>query len=329
MAEMVVTKSVTKSAKAAKTEGMALLVLPCTITTAIGEYLAHCRARRFSERTLEVTSHALRLLAGHLDTDGMEDVTRAAMRGFIVDQLQRVSAASVARYYGAIGAFWKFCVQEGYVEVNPMVGVCKPKSPQSVIEPLTETDTQAMVDACGTDFIGLRDRLLLLVLLDSGLRASELCGLEIGDIDHEEGTFIIRHGKGDKARRVPYGKTVASTLRNYLSRRGKQASEALFVNVYGAGLNRFRVREIVIKLATKAGLTRKVCAHMMRHSFAVSYLRAGGNVFALQKTLGHSTLEMSRRYSELADSDLIEMHRTASPADRLDIRETNGRKRIR
>ncbi|MDH7603180.1 MAG: tyrosine-type recombinase/integrase, partial [Armatimonadota bacterium] len=116
----------------------------------------------------------------------------------------------------------------------------------------------------------------------------------------------------------------------YLVRRGELGHDRVFVNCFGEPADRNTIYRIVRKRGEQAGITGvRLSPHTLRHTFAVSYLRNGGGVFDLQKVLGHESLEMSRKYAELADEDVIAKHRKASPADSLSSRSTGGRKRMR
>jgi len=303
---------------------------PGTVENASRLYIADCKSRNLSNATVSLTVIILKGLCDYLEGKPLADVTSHDLRKFFIKKATSTSSATAARYYECLHAFFKFLHKEGFLHSSPMTTVTKPKAPTPLIEPLAQEQIEAMVNACGTGFAGIRDRLILLVLIDCGLRASELCDLTMSDIDWENCIFLIRHGKGDKARRVPFGSVVASTMRQYLARRAEVDTPYLLVTVYGERVDRHRLRSIVKAVAAKAGITHKhMCTHLLRHTFAVSYLRAGGDVFSLQKVLGHSTLTMTRRYSELADSDIQEKHRLYSPGDRLKLKEKAGRRRLR
>jgi len=303
---------------------------PETLEDAAKVYLTDCKARNLSAATVTLNTIILKGLGDYLDGRNAADVTSHDLRKFLIEKATATSPSTAARYYACMHAFFKFLHQEEFLPSNPMTTVTKPKFSIPIIEPLSQEQVEAMVNACENGFAGTRDRLILLALVDCGLRASELCDLTISDVDFEENMFLIRHGKGDKARRVPFGSVVASTMRQYLARRAEVDTPSLFVTVYGDKLDHYRLRAIVKSVAAKAGVNHPhMYPHMLRHTCAVSYLRAGGDVFSLQKMLGHSTLTMTRRYSELADSDVQDKHRLYSPGDRLELKESAGRKRLR
>jgi integrase/recombinase XerD len=166
-----------------------------------------------------------------------------------------------------------------------------------------------------------RDQALILVLLDTGLRASELCALQIGHVDMQSGKVIVRPGreggaKGGKGRTVFLGKTARRALWRYLVDRadGKEADAPLFTDRYDHPLNKNSLRLVIARLGKNAGV--KHChPHRFRHTFAITYLRSGGDVFTLQSLLGHSTLDMVQHYARIAEIDIEQAHKRASPAD--------------
>jgi integrase/recombinase XerD len=159
------------------------------------------------------------------------------------------------------------------------------------------------------------------MLLDTGLRASELCSLKVGDVDIKTGRVEVRHGraggaKGGKGRAVYIGKSTRRALWLYLAGRedGDQADEPLFMGKFHRPLNKTALRHLMVSLGKKAGV--KNChPHRFRHTFAITYLRSGGDVFTLQSLLGHAALSMVQHYARIAEIDIAQAHKRASPAD--------------
>ncbi len=216
-----------------------------------------------------------------------------------------------------------------------MKAVPAPKFEDPPIEPMTKEQVEALLKAseysreANTDrrkkFImrretAKRDRAIILFLLDTGLRASEFSALTIGDTDPKTGRVQVKHGraggaKGGKGRVVFLGKSTRSALWRYLVDRedGEDPSAPLFTGRSGRQLNKTALRELLTDLGKKIGL--KCHSHRFRHTFAITYLRSGGDVFTLQALLGHSTLEMVQHYARIAEIDVAAAHRRASPAD--------------
>jgi site-specific recombinase XerD len=176
-----------------------------------------------------------------------------------------------------------------------------------------------------TTYVGQRDYTITLLLLDSGLRVSELCELKMEDVRLEEGLLKVL-GKGNKERLIPVGRQVQKLMWHYIGRFRPSPAMPRVSNVFltddGYPLCKDRVEKLLTRYGKLAGLTGVRCSpHTFRHTAAVSFLRNGGDVFSLQRLLGHSSLEMTRRYCQLADIDVQKAHMRASPVDNLGIRE--------
>jgi site-specific recombinase XerD len=137
--------------------------------------------------------------------------------------------------------------------------------------------------------------------------------------------------KGDKERTIWFGLTTTQALRQYLTRRGELDHNKLFVSHTGEPINRYRVRNIIVERSEQAGISGVRCSpHSLRHTCAVTFLRNGASAFDVQRLLGHSTLDMTKRYVSLVDSDLMDAHAKASPVDNIaSIKAKFGRKRLK
>jgi len=242
---------------------------------------------------------------------------------------------TIRNHWISLCAFFSWVTMEFEIS-NPMKKVPAPKFKEPPVEPFTKDEVWEMLKACEykeeakTDVrrrfsmrrpTAKRDRAIILVLLDTGLRAGELCSLSIDDVDLKTGRVDVNHGvgggaKGGKGRVVYLGKVARRSLWRYLIERedGQEPDAPLFVTVQNRPMTKNALRLIIKALGEKVGL-KKCYPHKFRHTFAITYLRAGGDVFTLQMLLGHSTLEMVKRYARLAEVDLENAHRKASPAD--------------
>jgi integrase/recombinase XerD len=233
-----------------------------------------------------------------------------------------LSGHSVNTYLRGVRAFWSWLKREGIIEDNPFDQFKIPRAPHKVINAFTEAQLGALLAAIDLESReGFRDYVFILTLLDTGLRLSELLGLITDDMQIEEATLKVM-GKGRKERTVPVGKRVCQLLWKYTCLYRPDPAGPRIQNVFltfdGRPITRNRLQTRMAQYGRKAGLQGVRCSpHTLRHTAAISFLRNGGNAFTLQRLLGHSSLEMTRHYCEVADIDLKEAHRTASPVDNL------------
>ncbi|MHB1455371.1 MAG: tyrosine-type recombinase/integrase [Armatimonadota bacterium] len=292
-------------------------------------YHTDCRSRNLSPRSIELNQCAFNAFGKTIgDSDvSISDITVNDIRLFLEAMLQKNTASTAARYYDTLKAFFGWCVSDGFIDSNPMQNIRKPKYSSPIISPLSNKDIEILLKQCGKDFVGIRNRLIIGLLFDTGLRASEFADLLLSDVILEQQLIMVRHGKGDKPRIVPYGNSTSKLLILYLAHRGELDTDHLLVNCYGEPVERTRIRTILVRIGAKAGI--KITTHLLRHSCAVAMLRNGCDVFTVQKMLGHQSLSMTRHYSRLADSDVQDKHRLYSPTDRIPGLITNKRKRIK
>lgn len=310
--------------------------LSSSLEEAVSGFLSYCRSKNLASRTIEYYQTRLTAFVTWSEQEKPDltpaTITQQVARDFITAEVKRVSASMGQHAFTALKAFLTFLYHEGFLDHHPMERMEKPRAPRKVIQTFSLEQVDSIIAGCNSKtFTGCRDRAILFALIDCGLRASELCGLEIDDIDWTGQTMLVRHAKGSKEREVPFGLATRQALSTYVSRRGELASKTLFVTVYGEGFDHFRLRHIIMQRCEAAGIKGVRCSpHTLRHSMAVTYLRNGGDVFSLQKMLGHASLEMTRKYAELSQTDVQDKHRLYSPADRLQsAKSTNGRTRLK
>jgi site-specific recombinase XerD len=237
-------------------------------------------------------------------------------------QPHALSGHTISTYLRSLRSFYSWMVAEGFMAQHPFAGVRVPKPPRKVIATFSPEQLARLFAAVdSTTPRGLRDLTLMLLLLDSGLRISEAIGLTTEGLSLEEGVLRVL-GKGNKERQVPVGRTATRYLLRYLSRGRPQPAAPYIHNVFltdeGYPMTKDRAGNIMHQYGRQAGITGVRCSpHTLRHSAAVAQEDYGGNLFALQKMLGHTSLDMTRRYCELADVDVKRAHLSASPVDNL------------
>ena len=233
---------------------------------------------------------------------------------------QRISAQSIQTYARAIRAFFGFLYGEGFIDHNPMERVRMPKVPTKVVPTFTEIEAIRLLAQPDkhTD-VGFRDYALLITFLDTGARLMELAELNDDDVDLENG-YLRAMGKGSRERYIPFGQKVAKALLKYKLKHRPEpvATDRFWLTTDGRSLNAGRIEKIIHLYGSKAGL-RRCYPHKLRHTSSVMYLRNGGDPFSLQKKLGHSSLQMTRHYANLADSDVRKQHLRYGVVDRLKV----------
>lgn len=226
------------------------------------------------------------------------------------------SKSSVARKLACIRSFFKFLVREEVIKVNPAAGVSTPKREKKLPDFLEVGEVDRLIESVsGNSLPQKRDRALMEILYGSGLRVSELVGIDVPDLDILGGVLRVR-GKGKKERIVPIGKKAQESMENYMDKRpeGKgNAKEALFLNNRLTRLTDRSVRRILLKYAKRIGLSKGVFPHMLRHSFATHLLDRGADLRSVQELLGHESLSTTQIYTHVTTKRLKEVYDAAHP----------------
>ena len=215
---------------------------------------------------------------------------------------RRASQATLRHYYDILKRFYNWLVEEGILDEHFMdrIHVDKPAIP--LIQPYFREEIKSMLAICDYDFehnarfLGSRNRAIVLVLLDTGLRLSELLAMNLGDINEDNGHLKVL-GKGCKERVVRVGKKARDAVDRYLVYRPQNGRQELWLTEEGKPLSGTGLQSMIKRLKQRAGVDSKGSVHRFRHTFALEFLRADRNVFNLQYLLGHAELEMVRRYT--------------------------------
>jgi integrase/recombinase XerD len=287
------------------------------LARAVNQFLLDCAARNLTPGTIHFYAQRLTTFVTYLTQAGITDVTGitpALLRAFIA------GFADHSPYYQhqharAVKTFCGFCVREGWLTVSPMQTVRMPKLPKDVLPPFDKADVAALLNACECD----RDRGLILTLLDSGVRASELLALDVGDFDALTGALHVRLGKGRKTRVTFVGARTRKALARYLAEREQpRPTEPLFITLTRdkGRLTFFGLQSLLGRLGRAAGVS-PMGAHRFRRTFAIESLRAGMPLPQLAALMGHEGLSILQRYLRLVTDDLQAAHAAHGAVERL------------
>ncbi len=231
-----------------------------------------------------------------------------------------LSPTTINHRVRSLKLFYRYLMSESMVDKNPAQRLERKKEHRTLIETFSEEQLILILSAPDRSrFVGLRDYVIMLLLLDTGVRLSELVGIKLPDLKLADSEIIITEGKGGKARRVFISPKTRDALKKYLQARGDiPGTPSLFVTVENEPMKRRNVQERISIYGQQVKLEGvRVSPHTFRHTFAKMYILRGGDPFSLQALLGHSTLDMVRHYVNLWGSDLQKMHRQFSPVGHL------------
>ena len=294
------------------------------LEAALEAFLSRCAALNLADGSVAWYGHILRDLAKFMESKrahALQEVTPPLLRDHLTNLRRRGQASeTVFRTYGGIRCAFRFWKREGFIADNPMDRVERPRREQALIRPLSAEQAGRLIDIPDKRSVyGLRDRAMMMLMLDSGLRISELLSLEANRIDWINSALTVM-GKGRKERSIPFSARTAQALLEYAQGRSKaQIREPqFFLGKTGKKICRSKARKLILRYGRAAGIEGvRMSPHTLRHTFAVLYIRNGGDSFSLQEILGHSTLEMTRRYVNLASRDVAEQHKKFSPMEGL------------
>jgi integrase/recombinase XerD len=302
---------------------------------ALDGFLLSKRIEGLSPRTLEGYERQIQLLAEFVGNPPIQEITTNDLRRFfdylrhdytpqrLTGNTEPLSAQTIRNYWIALRSFWSFATEELGVS-DAMAAVPAPKTSEAVISPFKPQEVKDMLEACKRTKDGrrhpsaYRNTAILVTLADSGLRNSELRSLTISDYNEKTGRMDVRGGKGGRNRVVFVGTVARKALWRYLVERDDRydPDAPLFASSDGSHLSRSRLYKLIAEIGERAGV-QGATVHRFRHFFATQYLRNSGDIYALKRVLGHSSLEMVKRYAAVADVDLELVHRRASPVDNL------------
>lgn len=302
------------------------------LVTQIERFLDHLTVERgLSPNTVAAYRRDLARYRGFLVGRGIRNgrkADEASVAAFVArlsasthDDGKPYRATSVVRALSSVRSFHRFLMREGGADRDPAAGIVRPKLPRSLPRPLSVGDVERLLTAASeSTSAGLRDRALLETLYGAGPRVSEVVGLDVDDVDLEEGSVRV-FGKGSKEREVPLGRHACEAIGAYLSRARPalataRSRGALFLNQRGGRLTRQGCSRIVAAHAAVAGIRKRVTPHTLRHSFATHLLEGGADVRVVQELLGHASVATTQIYTLVTKEHLREVYYTAHPRAR-------------
>jgi len=297
----------------------------------IDRYLRYLQyERNASPHTLRNYASDLRqfrdfLKRAQADADvDLRAVDALELRSYLASLFQaQKQKSSVARKLAAVRAFFRFLAREGAIEANPCAGIATPKLAKKLPRIMTEEETNTLLDRLAeaipeSEAMLKRDRAILELLYASGLRVSELAGLDLRSVNFGDKLVLVR-GKGRKERMVPFGRKAAGALESYLPVRERiladnhVSGQALFLNARGRRLTVRSVDRLVRKYVRLYGPNVRVSPHGLRHAFASHLLAEGADLRAIQEMLGHVSLSTTQKYTQVSIQQLIEVYDKAHP----------------
>lgn len=304
----------------------------------VGAWLLTCEIDQHSPRTISNRKSIVDKLVWFMRTYEYPEADLDTLRRFLAyvtnghkktggrwgnpQCIRPVRPRTVHTYHGHLRTFFRWCISEELITTSPMERIPIPISRSDQVQPFSREQVDALLAAAGRTQQSRRDKAILWTMLDTGLRASELCTLRRKDCEFTSRRLVVL-GKGNKHRTLPFGKVAARALWEHMRYLPIDPNGPLFPSErHGDFMTRNGLRLLFGRLGHAAGIHGIRCSpHTCRHTFAIEYLRAGGNAFGLQTLLGHTSMAMTQKYVAIAQADVERAHLTCSPADRMHRRD--------
>jgi integrase/recombinase XerD len=301
---------------------------------AIKEYIEYGKKRSLRKTTLaENKKRLIRfyefIVINYPDVKEITDISKEMVKSYEKYLLIKTDARGKpfstdrrSRLVATVRSFFNFLEREELIYKNPAATVVTPRKRETIIKDvLTVEEMQKLIKACKGDTIkSIRDRAILEVLYSTALRADELCGIELNDIDFEEKTLFVRKPKMGIERIVPLGQSAVIWSKIYLKKvrpiiSGHSNNEYFFVTLKGKRFGNYSINFIVKEYAEVAKLDKNVTTHTFRHSCALHMLKSGADIRFVQKHLGHKSIASTEKYLKIEISDLKEVHARTHPRE--------------
>lgn len=290
--------------------------LSIDVHEAVQEFMLHQRSSGHSHHTITHYETSLKHMAKSMSEQGVElftDIRPKHIRALLIGLQATLKPRSIHGVASDVRALFHFHARENDVP-NPMDKVEMPRVPKEILPAFTRDEVQKLLKQTeGKHPFRLRDRAMLLTLLDSGIRLTELQRMKIGDVDMQTGVFKVL-GKGSKERLTRLGPATLKALLKYMQVRKGEAGEPLWIGKYGP-MQPAGIAETLEKLGNKAGVHTH--AHKFRRTTALTMLRSGADIFSVQYLLGHSDLTVLKRYLAQTQTDYLNTHQRFSAVQAL------------
>lgn len=288
-----------------------------TVEQAFSLFFRAASARGVTDKTLQTYKHHSRALFKRCDGSvPLGELTRHDLEDWINTLREgELSEQSIKSYTRTLKVFFSWCNAEGYTTLN--IPIYRTK--ETVKETYTDEELMRLLQKpdAASGFCAYRNWVIINFLLDGGCRAATVRNIQNQDVDLERRQIILRHTKNGRPQVIPLCNAMVGILKTYMAVRGGGMSDYLFCNEFGDFLTESGLRQAIAKYNRAHGVER-TSIHAFRHTFARKFLiDCGGDAFTLQKTMGHSTLAMTRHYCNIFNDDMVEKHEQFSPLAQL------------
>ena len=298
----------------------------------IQKFLSYLESvKQYSKHTISGYRRDLTKLSGYLlniDIEDWQSVNEHELRTFVNSERRRgLSPRSIQRVLSTSRSFFEYLLVEGVIKLSPAQNINSPKSAQLLPKAMDADLVQRLLDFKPNGLIEVRDKAIAELLYSSGLRLSEVCTLDVQDLELKERVCRVT-GKGNKMRVVPVGKKAIQAIRDWLIHRKElknsksSSSEAMFLNNKGKRISARSIQLRLEKLCAQRGLPG-INPHMLRHSFASHVLESSGDLRAVQEMLGHADIATTQIYTKLDFQHLSKVYDSAHPRARKGIKDDN------
>jgi integrase/recombinase XerD len=273
-----------------------------------------------SKNTLESYRTDLKQFSTWLVKQKVEltNANQANIQQYLAVKFPQSKPRSIGRLIASLRRFYRYCLRENLIEVDPTLQIESPKLPRSLPKSLNEQEVEDLLNAPDTtQVIGLRDRAMLELLYASGLRVSELVTVSVNEVSTQDGVVRVT-GKGSKTRLVPMGEEAADWIARYIKYARpeilqKKMSDALFVTTRAGAMTRQAFWYLIKRYALQAGIHKPMSPHVLRHAFATHLLNHGADLRVVQMLLGHSDISTTQIYTHVARERLKKLHSAHHP----------------